>query len=71
MAIRIVRTEREAYRFLQQRGYHRLSYKESLRARQLGIELPEAKPTYHVGLLTGDDPERIEVNIPKDFPLAK
>lgn len=63
--------ELEAYRFLQKRGYHRLSYKEYLRAKELGIDLPEANPTYHVGLLTGDDPEPIEVTMPKDFPLAR
>lgn len=63
--------ELEAYRYLLRRGYHRLSYKEFLRARELGIELPEAKPTYHVGLLSGDDPEPIEVTVPEGFPLAK
>ncbi|GMU20511.1 MAG: hypothetical protein AMXMBFR13_06080 [Phycisphaerae bacterium] len=63
--------ELESFRFLQRRGYHRLSYKQFLRAKDLGITLPEAKPTYHVGLLTGDDPEPIEVSMPKDFPLVR
>ena len=62
--------ELEACRYLMRRGYHRLSYKEFLRARELGIELPEAKPTYHVGLLSGDDPEPIEVAMPEGLPLA-
>lgn len=63
--------EREAYRYLQKRGQHRLPYKEYLRAKELGITLPEATPTYKVGLLTGDTPEPIEVTMPKEFPLAK
>ena len=63
--------EREAYHYLQQRGHHRLPYKEYLRASELNIYLPEAKPTFTAGLLTGESPEPIEVEMPKDFPLAK
>ena len=64
--------EMEAYRYLERRGHHRLPYKEYLRARELGIELPEAKPTFSVGLLSGGDPPApVEVALPKDFPLAK
>lgn len=64
--------EMEAYRYLERRGHHRLPYKEYLRARELGIELPEATPTFSVGLLnTCDPPEPVEVTMPKDFPLAK
>ena len=41
-------------------------------ARELGIELPEATPTFSAGLLSGgDSPEPVEVVLPKDFPLAK
>jgi hypothetical protein len=63
--------ELEAYRYLERRGHHRLPYKQYLRAQELGIHLPESKPVYRVGVLTGDDPEPIEIPMPKDFPLAK
>lgn len=63
--------ELEAFRYLQGRGHHRLSYKEYLRARQLGIILPEATPTFRVGLLSSDPPEPIELVMPKEFPLSK
>lgn len=64
--------ELEAYRHIQRRGHHTLPYKEYLRGKELGINLPEAKPTYTVGLLSyGDPPEPVEVTMPKDFPLAK
>ncbi len=64
--------EREAYRYLQKRGHHRLPYKQYLRARELGIEIPEATPTFQVGLLgCCDPPEPIEVKMPDGFPLAR
>ena len=64
--------ELEAYRHLQRRGHHRLPYKEYVRARKLGIELPEATPTFSAGLLSGGDPpEPVEVVLPEGFPLAK
>lgn len=63
--------ELEAFRFLQRRKWHRLTYKEYLRARELGIELPEAVPTFHVGLLRGDDPEPVQVVMPEDFTLDR
>jgi hypothetical protein len=64
--------EREAYRYLQRRGQHRLPYRQYLRARELGIALPEATPTFRVGLLsTSEFPEPVEVSMPKDFPLAR
>lgn len=62
--------EQEAYRYIQRRGQHRLPYKQYLRANELGIELPEAEPTYEVGLLTGDTPLPVAVVMPVDFPLA-
>ncbi|MCH7813121.1 MAG: hypothetical protein IID40_03780 [Planctomycetes bacterium] len=63
--------ELEAFRYLQRRGHHSLPYKEYLRARELGIDLPEAKPTYTVGLLGhSDPPEPVAVVMPKDFPLS-
>ena len=64
--------ELEAYRYIQRRGEHELPYKEYLRAKELGITLPEAKPTYTVGLLaTCEPPDPIEVVMPKGFPLEK
>ncbi len=66
----LVAMELEAFRYLQHRGHHRLAYKEYLRARQLGIMLPEATPTFRVGLLSGDTPEPIEVTKPDNVPLS-
>lgn len=64
--------EVEVYRFIQRRGHHTLTYKEYLRAQELGIPLPEATPTFRVGLISSDmAPEPVEVTMPKDFPLAR
>jgi len=63
--------EIEGYRFIQRRGSHKLTYKEFLRAAELGIELPEAQPRFQTGTLRGDTPEPPEVVMPKDFPLAR
>lgn len=64
--------ELEAYRYLQRRGHHRLPYKQYVRARELGVELPEATPTFQVGLLSmSEPPEPVEVTMPKDLPLAR
>jgi len=63
--------EREAFLYLQRQGRHRLSYKEYLRARELGIELPESEPVYRVGLLHTDmGPEPMEVLMPQGHALA-
>ena len=62
----------EAFRYLERRGHHRLPYKEYLQAKELGINLPEAEPTFSVGLLGGGDPpDPVEMVMPKDFPLAQ
>jgi hypothetical protein len=64
--------ELEAYRYVQRRGRHRLPYQQYLRARALGVKLPEATPTFHVGLLsTCESPEPVEVTMPKGFALAR
>lgn len=60
-----------AYRFIQAQGSHRLSYKSYLRAKELGIELPEADPSYYPGVLPNENPAPPEVFIPKDFPLSE
>jgi len=63
--------EVEAYRHYQQVGEHTLHYSEYLRARELGIELPEAKPVYEAGLIEYcDPPEPVEVRKPDAVPLA-
>ena len=60
-----------AFRYLLRRGRHRLPYSEYLYARRRGIELPEATPTFQVGLLSScDPPEPVEVKTPEGFPLA-
>ena len=43
--------EIEYYRYFQRQKEHSLSYSEYLRAKELGIELPEATPTYSIGLI--------------------
>ena len=64
--------ELEAYRYLQRKDHHRLPYKQYLRARELGIELPEATPTFQVGLLaTGEAPEPVVVTMPENFPFER
>jgi hypothetical protein len=64
--------ELEVYRFIQRRGHHTLLYNEYLRAQELGIQLPEAQPTYTVGLIHSDmGPEPVELAMPKDFPLSE
>ena len=63
--------EIEAYRFLQRRGDHKLPYKEFVRAKALGIELPESQPVFKVGTLGGDIVEPASVQKPEDLPLDK
>ena len=63
--------EKETYLFIQKQGKHKLPYEQYKRAAELGVKLPEAEPTFDVGMLIGDTPEPIEVIRPKDFPLSK
>ncbi len=63
--------EKEAFRYIQRRGSHKLRFSDYCRAQELGIELPEAEPVFRVGLLGGESPEPVAVVKPKDFPLAK
>ena len=63
--------EVEAFRFVHARGNHSLPYKQYVRAHELGFELPEATPTYRVGLLCGDTPEPVRVERSDDMPLSK
>jgi hypothetical protein len=63
--------EFEAYRFIQRQGPHKLPFDEYERAKELGIDLPEAEPIFFVGLLSGDSPEPIQVTKPDDLHLSK
>ena len=63
--------EKDVYEFIQKRGSHKLKYAEYCRAKELGIELPEATPSFQVGLLYGEVVEPTEVIKPDDFPLEK
>ncbi|MCC6681652.1 MAG: ATP-binding protein [Phycisphaeraceae bacterium] len=61
--------ERLTYLYVQQHGSHRLPFEQYLRARELGIELPESEPVYQVGLL-GEDAcgvNPVEVTKPEQF----
>jgi hypothetical protein len=63
--------EKEAFRYIQSRGSHQLKFKEYCRAKELGIELPEAQPAFTPGLLSGEPVEPVAVTKPADWPLAK
>ncbi len=61
--------ELEYYKYFQRQKTHCLYYEEYLRAKQLGIELPQAEPKYRVGLISNEYNEPVEIAIPKDFKL--
>jgi hypothetical protein len=63
--------EKEAYRYFQSQETHQLPYDKYLRAKELGIDLPEAEPVFSVGLLSGDTPEPMAVTKPEDFLLSR
>jgi hypothetical protein len=63
--------EKEAYQYIQERGSHQLKFKEYCRAKELGIELPEAEPAFTPGLLSGEPVEPAAVVKPADWPLAQ
>jgi hypothetical protein len=63
--------ELEAFRYYKRASEHTLHYSEYLRARELGIELPEAKPVFEAGLIDScDPPEPAGVTKPDAVPLA-
>ena len=64
-----VAIELEYYKYFQRQKTHTLSYEEYLRAKELGIELPEAEPQYTVGLISGEYNEPVEIAIPKNFKV--
>lgn len=64
--------ELETYRYVQRRGHHAMQFKHYQRALALGVQLPEATPTFKVGLIGGGDlPEPIEVTLPDELPLQR
>ena len=61
--------EIEYYKYFQKQKTHTLYYKEYLRARELGVELPEAEPKFRVGLISKEYNESVEIATPKNFKL--
>lgn len=61
--------EIEYYRYFQRQKDHSLYYDEYLRAKELGIELPEAAPKYSTGLICDEYGMAVDVFPPKDFRL--
>lgn len=62
--------EIEYFRYFQRQKEHSLYYDEYLRAKVLGIILPEATPTYRVGLIWDEYDQVAEVVEPKHFKLS-
>lgn len=60
--------EIERYRKLQEERHHRLPYREYLRAKELGVGLPEADPVYEIA---ASREEPLAIKMPKGFPLRK
>jgi hypothetical protein len=63
--------EVEFYRYFQRQKEHSLTYSEFLRAKELGINLPEAKPKYQAGLIHDEYDMAAQVIPPKDFRLSQ
>ena len=63
--------EIEYFRYFQRQKQHSLYHGEYLRSKELGIVLPEATPTYHVGLVWDEYDQVVEVTAPKDFKLQE
>jgi hypothetical protein len=61
--------ELEYYRYFLRQKTHALHYSEYIRAKELGIELPEAEAQYKVGLIWDEHELAVEVSTPKDFNL--
>jgi hypothetical protein len=63
--------EIEFYRYYQRQKEHSLYYSEFLRAKELGIDLPEANPKYLAGLLHDEYDMVTQVVPSKDFRLSQ
>jgi len=64
--------EREAYEYVRRCASHRLSFEEYQRGREIGFDLPEAAPTFEVGLLFGNSggPRPVPVTMPAEWNLT-
>ncbi len=61
--------ELEYFKYFQKQKTHSLSYKEYLRAKELGIELPEAEPQFKVGLIYDEYEQVVELIKPENLEL--
>jgi hypothetical protein len=61
--------ELEFYRYFQRQKSHSLQYCEYLRARELGIGLPEAEPQFRPGLIWDEYELSIGIEMPKNMQL--
>jgi len=61
--------ELEYYKYFQRQKTHTLYYEEYLRAKELGIELPQAQPQFKAGLIWGEYNEPVEIAVPNNFKL--
>jgi len=61
----------ERYRKLQAEGHHTLPYEEYLRAKELGVDLPEAEPVYEVGVAKLDVLKPAAIPVLDGFPLGR
>jgi hypothetical protein len=63
--------ERQFYHYIQKQKTHTLYYREYLRAKELGIDLPEAVPQFQAGLIPDENNLLVEVVLPKKFHLEE
>jgi hypothetical protein len=61
--------EMEYYRYFQKQKSHCLHYKEYLRAKELGIDLPEAEPQFKAGLVFDEYEQAVEFVKPNGIEL--
>lgn len=61
--------ELEYFKYYQKQKEHSLYYSEFKRAKELGIDLPEATPKFRPGLLSDEQDMPVEVAMPKDYKL--
>jgi len=63
--------EIEYYRYFQKQKEHVLYYDEYMRAKELGIDLPEAKPKYSIGLIRDEYGMAVEMSASNNFKLSE
>ena len=62
--------EIEYFRYFQRQKEHSLYHDEYLRAKELGVHLPEATPQYRIGLVWDEYDQVAEITTPKNFKLS-